>query len=76
MTSRWGVCNYKDIVVTLNLELIKRDLECLDYVIYHELSHLIHHDHSEKFWLLVEENLKIIDKVIKNAILSLIDFRN
>ena len=69
MTSRWGVCNYKDIVVTLNLELIKRDLECLDYVIYHELSHLIHHDHSEKFWLLVEENFKdykIVRRKLKN----------
>ena len=69
MTSRWGVCNYKDIVVTLNLELIKRNLECLDYVIYHELSHLIHHDHSDKFWLLVEENYpnyKIVRRKMKN----------
>lgn len=69
MTSRWGVCNYKDIVVTLNLELIKRDLDCLDYVIYHELSHLIHHDHSDKFWLLVEENYpnyKIVRRKMKN----------
>lgn len=69
MTSRWGVCNYKDIVVTLNLELIKRDLECLDYVIYHELSHLIHHNHSDKFWLLVEENYpnyKIVRRKMKN----------
>lgn len=69
MTSRWGVCNYKDIVVTLNLELIKRDLDCLDYVIYHELSHLIHHDHSDKFWSLVEENYpnyKIVRRKMKN----------
>lgn len=69
MTSRWGVCNYKDIVVTLNLELIKRDLDCLDYVIYHELSHLIHHNHSDKFWSLVEENYpnyKIVRRKMKN----------
>lgn len=56
MTSRWGVCNYKDIVVTLNLELIKREISCLDYVIYHELSHLIEANHSNKFWKVVEEN--------------------
>ena len=37
MTTRWGVCNYKDVVITLNLELMKRDINCLDYVIYHEL---------------------------------------
>lgn len=56
MTTRWGVCNYKDIIVTLNLELIKRDTSCLDYVIYHELSHLIEANHSPNFWKIVEEN--------------------
>lgn len=57
MTSRWGVCNIKTHVITLNLELIKRDIPYLDYVINHELSHLIHGDHSTKFWRLVEENM-------------------
>ena len=57
MTSRWGVCNTKLITVTLNLELIKRDLKYLDYVIVHELSHLIYGDHSSNFWALVEENM-------------------
>jgi len=69
MTTRWGVCNYKDIVVTLNLELMKRDTECLDYVIYHELSHLIEANHSAKFWQIVEENCpnyKNIKRRMKN----------
>ena len=57
MTSRWGVCNIRTKVITLNLELIKRDLKYLDYVIVHELSHLIHGDHSPSFWKLVEENM-------------------
>ena len=56
MTTRWGVCNTKTKVITLNLELIKRDEKYLDYVIVHELSHLIHPNHSSKFWELVEEN--------------------
>ena len=56
MTTRWGVCNTKTKRVTLNLELIKMPLFCLDYVIFHELSHLIHSDHSKSFWSLVEEN--------------------
>ncbi len=56
MTSRWGVCNIKTKTVTLNLELIKRDTKYLDYVIIHELSHLLEANHSAKFWLLVEEN--------------------
>ncbi len=57
MTSRWGVCNVRLKAITLNLELIKRDTKYLDYVIIHELSHLIHPDHSREFWLLVEENM-------------------
>ena len=56
MKTRWGVCNVRDRVVTLNLELIKKDLKYLDYVIYHELSHLVHPNHSSSFWRLVEEN--------------------
>lgn len=56
MTTRWGVCNTKDKRVTLNLELMKKPLYCLDYVIMHELSHLIHANHSKDFWNLVEEN--------------------
>ncbi len=57
MTSRWGVCNIMTHIITLNLNLIKRDTKYLDYVIVHELSHLIHGDHSNKFWKLVGENM-------------------
>ena len=57
MTTRWGVCNTKTKTITLNLELIKRDTKYLDYVIVHELSHLIHANHSSRFWELVEENM-------------------
>ena len=53
MTSRWGVCNIKNHNVTLNYELSKYDITCLDYVVVHELSHFIHHNHSKEFWLLV-----------------------
>lgn len=53
MTSRWGVCNIKNHNVTLNYMLSKYDISCLDYVIVHELSHFIHHDHSSSFWSLV-----------------------
>lgn len=65
MKSRWGVCNTKTKRVTLNLELMKRDITCLDYVIIHELSHLIYADHSKYFWALVEDNYKDYKKVRK-----------
>ena len=69
MTTRWGVCNTKTKVITLNLELIKRDLKYLDYVIVHELSHLIEANHSSRFWALVEknyQNYKLIRNEMKN----------
>lgn len=65
MKSRWGVCNTKTHRVTLNLELIRKDIVCLDYVIVHELSHLIHANHSKEFWMLVEENCPDYKKIRK-----------
>ena len=53
MTSRWGVCNIKNYNITLNYQLCKYDIICLDYVIVHELSHFIHPNHSKDFWSLV-----------------------
>lgn len=69
MTSRWGVCNIKNHNVTLNLELSKYNIECLNYVIVHELSHFIHPNHSKDFWLLVGKyypNYKNIRKYLRN----------
>ena len=69
MTTRWGVCNSKLKRVTLNLELIKKEVECLDYVVVHELSHFIEMNHSNKFWKVVEKNYpnyKNIRRKMKN----------
>ena len=68
MKSRWGVYNRVKHSVTLNSELLKYDLVCLDYVIVHELSHVIHFNHSKDFWLLVGKycnNYKGIKKLLK-----------
>ena len=54
MTSRWGVCNTKNKNVTLNLELFRYDIKCLDYVIIHELAHFLVPNHSKDFYALVE----------------------
>jgi len=50
MTSKWGVCNIKSMTVTLNTELITKDVHLIDYVIVHELCHFKHMDHSDAFW--------------------------
>ena len=65
MKTRWGVCNKKLEVVTLNSELIKYDITKLDYVIVHELSHFVHFDHSKNFWKLVEKYYPLYKKVRK-----------
>ena len=50
MKTRWGVCNIRDNSVTLNTKLIEYEIDKLDYVIIHELSHFIHFNHSKSFW--------------------------
>ena len=68
MKTRWGVCNRKDNSITINSELIKYDLDKLDYVIIHELSHFVHFNHSKDFWLEVSKycpNYKQIKKELK-----------
>lgn len=50
MKTRWGVCNRKNLTVTINSLLIRYDVEKIDYVIIHELSHLVHFNHSTAFW--------------------------
>ena len=65
MTTRWGVNNSRLKKVTLNSELIYKDPKYLDYVIVHELSHFIHHNHGKGFWKLVEENEPNYKKIRK-----------
>ena len=70
MKSKWGVCNVTDNTITLNLELIKLDPKCLEYVIYHELCHLHHPDHSKRFWdevAIYVPDYKKIKKSMKNV---------
>ena len=48
MPNRWGSCTPKGKIL-LNPELIKASKGCIEYVIIHELRHLVHHNHSQKF---------------------------
>ena len=50
MKTRWGVCNKSSMTVTLNTELIHKDVTLIDYVIIHELCHFKHMNHSTSFW--------------------------
>ncbi|MBK7173658.1 MAG: M48 family metallopeptidase [Bacteroidales bacterium] len=48
MPTRWGSCTPQGKII-LNPELIKAPRGCIEYVIIHELCHLIHHDHTQRF---------------------------
>lgn len=52
MKNRWGSCS-KSGRIYFNLELLKAPVDCIEYVVVHELCHLKEHNHSAKFWRLV-----------------------
>jgi len=57
MPTRWGSCTPEGKII-LNPELIKAPKGCIEYVIIHELCHLIHHDHTQKFMDLQTKEMK------------------
>jgi len=57
MKSRWGSCNIIDRRIWLNLELAKMSTHCLEYVVVHELTHLLERYHNARFWSLLDRFL-------------------
>jgi predicted metal-dependent hydrolase len=56
MKSRWGTCDTKTGVITFGTGLIKKPLRCIEYVVAHELAHLIVANHSEKFYAVIAKH--------------------
>jgi hypothetical protein len=57
MKTRWGGCNTDSQSIRLNTELAKKPRECLEYIIVHELVHLLERHHTERFTALMDEHL-------------------
>lgn len=55
MRTKWGTCNAVAKRIWLNLELAKKPLECIEYIVVHELVHLKERSHKEKFIALMDE---------------------
>ena len=55
MKTKWGSCNPRDGHIRLNTELVKKPKDLLEYVIVHEMVHLLEPTHSERFVTLLQE---------------------
>ena len=71
MTSRWGSCQPKKGVITLNSKLIEAPRNCIEYVVLHEFVHFIYPNHSRQFWDVVammmpdwKERKKELEKIL------------
>lgn len=57
MKTKWGSCNVDARRVWLNLELAKKPPQCLEYIVVHELVHLLERHHNERFTALLDKHL-------------------
>ena len=58
---RWGSCTVRDNI-TLNWRLIKAPMFVIDYVIAHELAHLLESNHTPRFWNIVKTQVPTMDR--------------
>lgn len=57
MKTKWGTCNIEAKRIWLNLELAKKPINCLEYIVVHELIHLIERHHNDSFLALMNRFL-------------------
>lgn len=56
MKTKWGSCNHRSGHIRLNTELVKKPKDLLEYVVIHEMVHLMEPRHSERFVALMNEH--------------------
>ena len=57
MTTRWGTCNVNTKKLWFNLQLAKKPIECIEYIILHELAHLKVKNHGDDFIAILDSNM-------------------
>lgn len=59
MKTKWGSCNHRARTIRLNTELVKKPRDLLEYVVVHEMLHLIEPTHSERFLALMNRHVPL-----------------
>ena len=57
MKTKWGTCNVEARRIWINLELAKKPVSCLEYIIVHELTHLLERNHNDRFTAIMDRHL-------------------
>ena len=57
MKTKWGTCNIEARRIWINLELAKKPVSCLEYIIVHELTHLLERNHNDRFTAIMDRHL-------------------
>ena len=57
MKTRWGTCNIRAKRIWLNLELARKPIECIEYIVVHEMVHLLERHHNERYIALIDKFL-------------------
>jgi predicted metal-dependent hydrolase len=57
MKTKWGSCNKASARICFNLELAKKSHQCIEYIVVHELIHLLERHHNERFMTLMDLHL-------------------
>ena len=63
MKTQWGTCNVQPKRIWLNLELAKKPEQCLEYILVHEMVHLLERNHNQRFLLLMNRYLPNWEKL-------------
>jgi predicted metal-dependent hydrolase len=77
MKTKWGSCNSASKSIRLNTDLAKKPRECLEYIVVHEMAHLIVRHHNDQFVSLMDKclpNWKLLRQELNNAPLSHTDW--
>lgn len=77
MRTKWGTCNIEEARILLNLELAKKSIQCLEYIIVHEMTHLLERHHNANFLFYMDRHLpnwKVLREELNAGMLGYVDW--